>query len=94
MDMYSEGNEYKNVRGKKIENDTSIERLVQRNIQEQKREVKITSRADTQIKLPQTLDKRCVSVSNRPRQREDTNIEDKITGRDNEINRIVIRELK
>ncbi|KAA6355714.1 MAG: hypothetical protein EZS28_048759, partial [Streblomastix strix] len=81
MDMESEGNEYKNFRGKKIENDTSTEALVQHNIQEQKREDKITSSADRQIKFPQTIDKRSVSVSNGIEQSEDSRIKDEIIGR-------------
>ncbi|KAA6358835.1 MAG: hypothetical protein EZS28_045639, partial [Streblomastix strix] len=84
MDMELEGNEYKNVRRKKVENDTNIEGLEQCNKQEQKREDKITSSADRQIEFPQTLDKRSVSVSNRIRQSEDTSVEDKIMGRDND----------
>ncbi|KAA6366055.1 MAG: hypothetical protein EZS28_038421 [Streblomastix strix] len=64
MDIELEGNEYKNVGGKKVENDTKIEGLVQRNIQEQKRKDKTTYSADRQAELPQTPDKRRVSVSN------------------------------
>ncbi|KAA6396806.1 MAG: hypothetical protein EZS28_007668 [Streblomastix strix] len=82
MDMEPKGNENKNYRGKKVENDTNIEGLEQRNIQEQKREDKITSSADTQIKLPQTLDKRRVSASNGIEQSENTSIKDAFMERD------------
>ncbi|KAA6401182.1 MAG: hypothetical protein EZS28_003288 [Streblomastix strix] len=84
IDVESEGNEYKNVIRKKVEKDSSIEGQVQRNIQKQKREDKISSSADRQNKLPQTLYKRSVSVSNEIGQSEDTSIEDKIMGRDND----------
>ncbi|KAA6355053.1 MAG: hypothetical protein EZS28_049420, partial [Streblomastix strix] len=72
MDIKSEGDEYKIVARKKAENDTSIEGLVQRNIQKQKRKDKTTSSADRKAELPQTPDKRSVSVSNGIRQSEDT----------------------
>ncbi|KAA6354518.1 MAG: hypothetical protein EZS28_049955 [Streblomastix strix] len=78
--MESKGNEYKNVRREKTENDAGIEGLVQRNIQEQQRKDKTTSRTDRQAELPQTPNKRGVSVSNRTRQSEDTSIEDKVMG--------------
>ncbi|KAA6374205.1 MAG: hypothetical protein EZS28_030267 [Streblomastix strix] len=64
IDIEPEVNEYKNVKGKKVENDTSIEGLVQRKIQEQKREDKIISSADRQVQLPETLNKKSISVSN------------------------------
>ncbi|KAA6363531.1 MAG: hypothetical protein EZS28_040942, partial [Streblomastix strix] len=64
VEMEPEGNKCKNVRGKKDENDTNIERFVQYNVQEQKRENKITSGAIRQIQLPQLVDKRSISVSN------------------------------
>ncbi|KAA6368171.1 MAG: hypothetical protein EZS28_036301, partial [Streblomastix strix] len=51
MDMEPDGNEYKNVRGEKVENDANIERLVQRNIQEQKREDKTTGSVERQSEL-------------------------------------------
>ncbi|KAA6369119.1 MAG: hypothetical protein EZS28_035354 [Streblomastix strix] len=84
MDMESEGNEYKNVRGEKVKDDISIEGLVQRNTQEQMREDKITISTDRQIELSETSDKRSISVSNGIRQSDDISIEDKIKGLDNE----------
>ncbi|KAA6380200.1 MAG: hypothetical protein EZS28_024274 [Streblomastix strix] len=48
IDMESEGNEQKNVRGKKVKIDTSFEEQVQCNIQEQKHKDKITSSAGQQ----------------------------------------------
>ncbi|KAA6357651.1 MAG: hypothetical protein EZS28_046823 [Streblomastix strix] len=80
MDMKSEVNEYKNVRGKKVEEDTNIERLLLRNIQEQKRKDKIASSTDRQIELSETSDKRSVSVSNRTRQSENASIKIEIVG--------------
>ncbi|KAA6376318.1 MAG: hypothetical protein EZS28_028154 [Streblomastix strix] len=56
IDIEPEGNEYKNVGRKIAEKETGIERLVQYNIQEQKREDMITSRADRQIRFQQILD--------------------------------------
>ncbi|KAA6383521.1 MAG: hypothetical protein EZS28_020949, partial [Streblomastix strix] len=47
------------------------------------RESMITSSADRQIQLLQTLDKRSVPVSSEIRQSENASIEDKIMGRDN-----------
>ncbi|KAA6373322.1 MAG: hypothetical protein EZS28_031153 [Streblomastix strix] len=78
MNMEPEGNEYENVRGKKVEKDTNIEGQVQYNIQEQKCENKATSSANRQTELPQIPDKRCVFVSNEIRQGEDTSVEDRI----------------
>ncbi|KAA6402786.1 MAG: hypothetical protein EZS28_001696 [Streblomastix strix] len=84
MDMGPEENENMIDRRMKAENDTSIERLVQQNIQEQKCEDKITSSADRLIKLPQTLDKKSVSVSCRTGQSKDTNTKNQIMRRDND----------
>ncbi|KAA6370260.1 MAG: hypothetical protein EZS28_034215 [Streblomastix strix] len=81
MDMEPEGNEYKNIGRKKDENDIVIKRLIQHNIQEQKRENKITSSADRQIKFPQILEKRTVSILNGTRQSENTSIENQILRR-------------
>ncbi|KAA6379023.1 MAG: hypothetical protein EZS28_025452, partial [Streblomastix strix] len=84
MNIESEGNQYKNVGGKKVENDASIEILVQHNIKELKRENKIASSADRQTELPETPDKRSVSISNRIRQSENTSVEDRIMGWNND----------
>ncbi|KAA6398396.1 MAG: hypothetical protein EZS28_006080 [Streblomastix strix] len=84
MDMELEKNEYLNFRRKKVENNKSIERLEQHNIQLQIRENKITSSADRQIELPETSDKRSVSVSNRIRQSESTSVKDGIMGWNND----------
>ncbi|KAA6378173.1 MAG: hypothetical protein EZS28_026300 [Streblomastix strix] len=84
MDMEPDGNEYKNVGGKKVENYTNIEGLMQYNIQEQKRENKITSSVTRQTELSQTPNKRSVSVSNGIRQSEDTSVEGRVKGWDND----------
>ncbi|KAA6392913.1 MAG: hypothetical protein EZS28_011561 [Streblomastix strix] len=64
MDMKPEGNDYKNIREKNAENDAGIERLVQRNIQEQRREDKIINSDDGQVKFPLAFDKIDVAGSN------------------------------
>ncbi|KAA6364939.1 MAG: hypothetical protein EZS28_039532, partial [Streblomastix strix] len=84
MDIEPQANEYKNVKGTKVENDSSIKGLVQRNIQEQKREYKIINSVDRQAELPQIADKRTISVSNGIRQSEDMSVEDKVMGRYND----------
>ncbi|KAA6375044.1 MAG: hypothetical protein EZS28_029428, partial [Streblomastix strix] len=84
MDMEFERNEYKNVGKEKVKDDISIKRLVQHKIQEQEREDMITSSADRQIELPETSDKRNVSVSNRIRQSENTSVKDGIMGWNND----------
>ncbi|KAA6388649.1 MAG: hypothetical protein EZS28_015821 [Streblomastix strix] len=80
MDIESEGDEYKNVARKKAKNVISIVGLVQRNIQEQKREDKINSSADRQTEFPETSDKGSVYVSNGIRKSENTSVEDTIMG--------------
>ncbi|KAA6355190.1 MAG: hypothetical protein EZS28_049282, partial [Streblomastix strix] len=84
MDMEFERNEYKNVGREKVKDDININRLVQHNIQEQEREDKTTSSADRQIELPETSDKRRVSVSNRIRQSKNTSVKDGIMGWNND----------
>ncbi|KAA6309642.1 MAG: hypothetical protein EZS28_056467, partial [Streblomastix strix] len=83
-DMEPEGKENKDVRRKKVENDTNIEGLVQCNILEQKRKDKITSSTDRQTELLQTVNKRGVSISNRIRQSQNTSIKDRIKGWNND----------
>ncbi|KAA6339083.1 MAG: hypothetical protein EZS28_052642, partial [Streblomastix strix] len=92
--MEPERNEYKDVRGKKVENDTNIEGLVQCNIYEQKRKDKITNGADRMTELPQTPDKRSVSVL---MELDKAKTQEQKTGSWNGImivNRTVISELK
>ncbi|KAA6358332.1 MAG: hypothetical protein EZS28_046141 [Streblomastix strix] len=84
MDMEFERNEYMNVRGKKVENDTNIEGLVQRNIQEQKHKDKTTSNTDRQIELLQTPDKRSISIPNGIGHSKNARIENEVIGWDNE----------
>ncbi|KAA6375487.1 MAG: hypothetical protein EZS28_028988, partial [Streblomastix strix] len=63
MDMESERNEYKNVRGMKVKDAIGNERLVQCNIQKQMRENQTNSSTDEQAELSQTSDKGSVVVS-------------------------------
>ncbi|KAA6370475.1 MAG: hypothetical protein EZS28_033998 [Streblomastix strix] len=78
MDMEPKGNEYKDIREKKVENDTNIERLVHCNIQEQKLKDKTAYSTIWQIKLTQSPDKRSVSVSTGIRQSKNISVKDKI----------------
>ncbi|KAA6360345.1 MAG: hypothetical protein EZS28_044128 [Streblomastix strix] len=84
LDMESQGNEYKDVIGKKVKNATGIVGLVQYNIQKQDRKNKTTSGIDRQTELSQTPDKRGVFISNKIRQSKDTSVKDRIMGRNNE----------
>ncbi|KAA6311042.1 MAG: hypothetical protein EZS28_056203, partial [Streblomastix strix] len=68
----------------KVKDDISIKGLVQHNIQEQEREDKTTGSVDRQIELSETSDKRCVSISNRFRQSENTIAKDRIMGWNND----------
>ncbi|KAA6401045.1 MAG: hypothetical protein EZS28_003424 [Streblomastix strix] len=70
INIESESDEYMDVGREEIENEFSIERLVQYNIQQKKLEDKITSSADRQTELAQTIDKRSASAHPVPRQRE------------------------
>ncbi|KAA6371477.1 MAG: hypothetical protein EZS28_032994 [Streblomastix strix] len=65
-----------------VENDTSIEELVQQNIQKQIREDKLTCSIDRQTENPQTLDKRSVYISTQIKQSIKICIKNEIVGRD------------
>ncbi|KAA6390253.1 MAG: hypothetical protein EZS28_014219 [Streblomastix strix] len=88
MDMEPDGNEYMNVRRKKVENVKKIEGLVQCNIQEQIREDKTTSSTERYIELSETSDKRSVSISNGTRQSEDTKVKYRVIGWNNDSKQI------
>ncbi|KAA6376811.1 MAG: hypothetical protein EZS28_027660, partial [Streblomastix strix] len=94
MDMESERNEYKNVGREKVKDDIGIKGLVQHNIQEQKREDKITRSADRQTELSQTPDKGSVLYLIELDKTKTQALKMKSWNEIMIVNKVVIRELK